>query len=135
MRKYEEEAADGLPGIGVSLDELMRRGARQIIQQAIEAELARLLEQYANKKTLSGRQAVVRNGYLPEREVLTGVGPVAVKVPKVRDRSGTGVKFNSSIVPPYVRKSPRVWAALPWFIPQRHLDGRHERCLVGTAGR
>jgi transposase-like protein len=58
---------------------------------------------------------VVRNGYLPEREVLTGVGPLAVKVPKVRDRSGSGVKFNSAIVPPYVRKSPRVSAALPWL--------------------
>jgi transposase-like protein len=115
MRKYEEEPANGLPEIGVSLDELVRRGARLVIQQAIEAELAQLLEQYANVKTLSGRQAVVRNGYLPEREVLTGVGPVAVKVPKVRDRSGMGVKFNSSIVPPYVRKSPRVSAALPWL--------------------
>ncbi|MEX3910151.1 hypothetical protein AB4Y33_43425, partial [Paraburkholderia sp. BR14319] len=42
------------------------------------------------------------------REVLTAAGPIAVKVPKVRDRSGSGVKFNSTIVPPYVRKSPRV---------------------------
>ena len=74
-----------------------------------------LLEQYANVRTLSGKKAVVRNGYLPERDVLTAAGPVAVKVPKVRDRSGTGVKFNSSVVPPYVRKSPRVSAALPWL--------------------
>ncbi len=62
-----------------------------------------------------GQRAVVRNGRLPEREVLTAAGPIAVKVPKVRDRSGSGVKFNSSIVPPYVRKSPRVSAALPWL--------------------
>jgi putative transposase len=115
MRKDKQETTNGLPEIGLGLDELVRRGARQVIQQAIEAELAQLLEQYANVKTLSGRQAVVRNGYLPEREVLTGVGPVAVKVPKVRDRSGMGVKFNSSVVPPYVRKSPRVSAALPWL--------------------
>ncbi len=66
-------------------------------------------------KTLSGRQAVVRNGYLPERDIVTAAGPVTVKVPKVRDRSSTGVKFNSSVVPPYVRKSPRVAAALPWL--------------------
>ena len=51
----------------------------------------------------------------PEREVLTAAGPIAVKVPKVRDRSGSGIKFNSSIVPPYIRKSPRVSAALPWL--------------------
>ena len=117
MGKDKQETATGLAEIGTSLDELVRRGARQVIQQAIEAELATLLEQYANVKTLAGRQAVVRNGYLPEREVLTGAGPVTVKVPKVRDRSGTGVKFNSAIVPPYVRKSPRVSAALPWLYP------------------
>jgi putative transposase len=58
---------------------------------------------------------VVRNGYLPERDVLTAAGPISVKVPKVRDRSGSGVKFNSVIVPPYVRKSPRVNIALPWL--------------------
>ena len=86
----------------------------QVIQQAIEAELTALLERFENVK-LHGQRAVVRNGYLPEREVLTAAGPIAVKVPKVRDRSGSGVKFNSSIVPPYVWKSPRVSAALPWL--------------------
>lgn len=115
MGKDKQEAASGLPEIGVGLDELVRRGARQVIQQAIEVELGELLAQYANVKTLAGRQAVVRNGYLPEREVVTAAGPIAVKVPKVRDRSGAGVKFNSAIVPPYVRKSPRVSAALPWL--------------------
>lgn len=115
MGKDKQETANGLQEIGVGLDELVRRGARQIIQQAIEAELAQLLDQYANVKTLSGRQAVVRNGYLPERDIVTAAGPVSVKVPKVRDRSGTGVKFHSSVVPPYVRKSPRVSAALPWL--------------------
>ena len=115
MRKDKQEAAIGLPEIGMSLDELVRRGARQVIQQVIEQELATLLEQYANVRTLAGKKAVVRNGYLPERDVLTAAGPVAVKVPKVRDRSRTGVKFNSTVVPPYVRKSPRVSAALPWL--------------------
>ncbi len=57
----------------------------------------------------------MRNGYLPERHLLTAAGAVSVKVPKVRDRSGTGVKFNSAEVPPYVRKSPRVSAALSWL--------------------
>jgi len=115
MSKGKQEHEMGLQEIGLSLDDLVRRGARQVIQQAIEAELAQLLEQYENVKMLHGKRTVVRNGYLPEREVLTGAGPVAVKVPKVRDRSGSGVKFNSSIVPPYVRKSPRVSAALPWL--------------------
>lgn len=115
MGKDKQETKNGLSEIGANLDDLIRRGARQVIQQAIEVELATLLEQYANVTTLSGKRALVRNGYLPEREVLTGAGPVTVKVPKVRDRSGAGVKFNSAIVPPYVRKSPRVSAALPWL--------------------
>lgn len=115
MNEFTEEANNGKAATLGNLDDLIQRGARQIIQQAIEAELATLLEQYGNVKTLDGRRAVVRNGYLPEREVVTAIGPVPVKVPKVRDRSGSGVKFNSNIVPPYIRKSSRVSAALPWL--------------------
>lgn len=113
-----ENSASGLdiPGaISDPLTELLRRGARGLIEKAVEAELQLLLEQYANVTDLSGRKAVVRNGHLPEREVLTALGPVAVRMPKVRDRSGSGVKFNSGLVPPYVRKARRVEAALPWL--------------------
>jgi len=113
-----ENSASGLdmPGaISDPLTELLRRGARGLIEKAVEAELQLLLEQYGNATDLSGRKAVVRNGHLPEREVLTALGPVAVRVPKVRDRSGSGVKFNSALVPPYVRKARRVEAALPWL--------------------
>jgi putative transposase len=89
------------PGvIGDSLTELWRREARDLIEKAVEAELQALLEQYANVTDLSGRQAVVRNGYGPEREILTGLGPVPVRIPKGRDRSRSGVKFNSAGVPP-----------------------------------
>jgi putative transposase len=116
MKKVTEETSAGKSEAPASgLDDLIQQGARQIIQQAIEAELASLLERFDNVKTLDGRRTVIRNGYLPEREVVTAIGPVTVKVPKVRDRSGSGVKFNSDIVPPYVRKSPRVSAALPWL--------------------
>src|SRR5512137_692630 len=106
----------GTPGsIQDSLTELLRHGARGLIEKAVEEELLLLLDQYGNVTDLSGRRAVVRNGYLPEREILTGLGAVPVRVPKVRDRSGSGVKFNSAIVPPYVRKAQRVEAALPWL--------------------
>jgi hypothetical protein len=64
---------------------------------------------------IDGRRAVVRNGYLPAREILTTVGPVEVRVAKVRERTGSGVKFNSVLAPPYVRRSARVTAALPWL--------------------
>ncbi|WP_445366618.1 IS256 family transposase [Methylomonas sp. BW4-1] len=98
-----------------ALTDLLRSGARALIQQAVEAELQAFLNDYRNVTDLQGRRTVVRNGYLPEREIVTGVGNVAVKVPKVRDRSGGGIKFNSSLVPPYVRKAKRVEAALPWL--------------------
>ena len=113
-----ENSASGLdvPGaINDPLTELLRRGARGLIEKAVEAELQLLLEQYANVTDLSGRKAVVRNGHLPERELVTALGPVAVRVPKVRDRSGSGVKFNSVLAPPYVRKARLVEAALPWL--------------------
>jgi putative transposase len=134
MVKDKQDAAIGLAEIGVSLDELVRRGARQVIQQVIELELAALLEQYASVRTLSGKQAVVRNGYLPERDVLTAAGPVSVKVPKVRDRSRTGVKFNSAVVPPYVRKSPRVSAALPWLYLKGVSSGNMSEALSVLLG-
>ncbi len=99
----------------LSLEELIRRGARELIQKAIEVELRELLADYENVKILGGQRAVVRNGYLPERQVLTAVGPVDVRLPKVRDRSGRGVKFNSALVPPFVRRSQRMSAVLPWL--------------------
>lgn len=114
--KEDTAGVFGQPGaISDSLTELLRQGARGLIEKAVEAELQLLLDQYANVTDLSGRQAVVRNGYLPERDILTGLGPVKVRIPKVRDRSGSGAKFNSAVVPPYVRKAQRVEAALPWL--------------------
>jgi transposase-like protein len=101
--------------IGLPLEELIRQGARKILQQALEAEVQVLTTAYTHVTTIGGQRVVVRNGYQPERDILTAAGPVAVKVPKVRDRSGSGIKFNSALVPPYVRRTPRISAALPWL--------------------
>ena len=97
------------------LTEVLRQGAQRLLAQAIEAEVAVLLAQYADRHDTQGRQAVVRNGYLPEREVHTGIGGVRVQVPRVRDRSGTGIRFHSALLPPYVRRSKRLEALLPWL--------------------
>jgi len=97
------------------LTELIRQGARQLIHQAIEAELESLLAQYAGQRTADGKAAVVRNGYLPERNIQTGIGPVKVRIPKVRSRTGEPVTFHSALVPPYVRKTRSLEAALPWL--------------------
>jgi putative transposase len=70
------------------------------LAQAVEAEVETLFAQYADRRDSQGRKAIVRNGYLPEREVQTGIGSVPVKVPRVRDRSGSGIQFRSTILPP-----------------------------------
>jgi len=77
---------------------------------------------------------VVRNGYLPEREILTGVGAVPVKVPKVRSRREEPVVFRSSLVPPYVRKARRVEAALPWLYLKGISTGRMQEALEVLIG-
>ena len=97
------------------LTEVLRQGAQRLLAQAIEAEVAVLLAQYADHRDSQGRQVVVRNGYLPEREGQTGIGAVRVKVPRVRDRSGTGLHFHSALLPPYIRRSKSLEALLPWL--------------------
>jgi transposase-like protein len=97
------------------INELLRAGARSLIESAIAEELNTFLEQFSNRQLPNGRQAVVRNGYHPAREIQTGIGPVEVKVPKVRSRDGQAVTFNSNIVPPYVRKTRSLEAAIPWL--------------------
>ena len=111
----DQDRGEQLAELGLPLEELVRRSARDVLQRAIEAEVQQLLEEFGAVSLIDGRRAVVRNGYLPAREILTTVGPVEVQVPKVRDRSGSGVKFNSALAPPYVRRSARVAAALPWL--------------------
>ena len=90
------------PSCADPLTEVLRQGAQRLLAQAIEAEIAVLSVQYADHHDAQGRQAVVRNGYLPEREVHTGIGAVRIKVPRVRDRSGLGIHFHSAILPPYL---------------------------------
>lgn len=98
-----------------ALSDLIRKGAQKIIAQAVEAELNELLREHQGLRDDSGRQAVVRNGYLPARTITTGVGEVEVQVPKVRDRSGSGIKFNSLLLPPYLKRSRSVEEVLPWL--------------------
>lgn len=97
------------------LTELLRSGARQLLQQAIEAEVQELLAAHSDRTLEDGRAGVVRNGHQPKREIQTGIGPVTVKIPKVRAKTGEPVTFRSALVPPYVRKTQSLEAALPWL--------------------
>jgi transposase-like protein len=116
------------------LTELLRQGAHRLLAQAIEAEVAVLLAQYVDRHDTQGRQAVVRNGYLPEREVQTGIGAVRVKVPRVRDRSGTGIRFHSALLPPYIRRSKSLEALLPWLYLKGVSTGDFSEALQALLG-
>jgi transposase-like protein len=103
------------PAFRDELSDLVREGAQRIIRQAVEAELKAFLDEHESERDAEGRRAVVRNGYQPRREVLTGVGPVTVQVPKTRDRAAAGRCFRSELLPPYLKKAKRLEAVIPWL--------------------
>jgi len=103
------------PALRDDLTELLREGAQRLIAQAVQAELDQYLDEHRTRRDGQGRQAVVRNGYQPERSILTGLGEVPVKVPKTRDRLGEGRVFRSSLLPPYLKKAQRVENVIPWL--------------------
>lgn len=116
------------------LTDLLRRGARDLIHQAVEAELAEFMEAFQGRRLADGRAAVVRNGHHPERALQTGLGPVTVKVPKVRAKDGKPVTFRSALVPPYVRKTRSLEAALPWLYLKGVSTGEMEEALAVLVG-
>lgn len=116
------------------LTELLRRGARDLLKQAVEAELQALLEANQHVRLADGRPAVVRNGHLPERTVQTGIGEVTVQVPRVRDRSGNGIRFHSNLLPPYLRRSRSMEELLPWLYLKGVSSGDFQEALTALLG-
>jgi len=116
------------------LTDLLREGAKRLIAQAVDAELSATLAQFADYKDDAGHRYVVRNGYLPEREILTGIGPVSVRVPKVRDRSGARIKFTSALLPPYLRRARSVEEVLPWLYLKGISTGAMQEALEALLG-
>lgn len=116
-----------------TLNEVLKRGAQQLLAKAVEAEVAALVAEHQGLQ-VDGKQAVVRNGYLPERTVQTGLGDVPVKVPKVRDRSGSGIKFNSSLVPPYLKRTKALEEFIPWLYLKGISTGDMQPALEALLG-
>lgn len=116
------------------LTEMLRNGAKQLIAQAVEAELQTFLAKFSSKKLEDGRSAVVRNGYLPGRTIQTGIGDVDVRVPKVRDRCGTGAKFNSNLLPPYLKRARNIEELLPWLYLKGISTGEYQEALGALLG-
>ena len=123
--------ADTVPD---ALTEVIRAGARALLAEAVQAELEELLQAQRSRLDARGRRAVVRNGYLPERQVQTGIGSVSVSIPKVRDRSGSGIKFNSRVVPPYLRRSKNLNELIPWLYLRGISTGDMQTALTALLG-
>jgi putative transposase len=120
------------------LTEVLRAGARALLAHAVDAEVAALLSVHAKELTADGRRRLVRHGYLPEREIITGIGPVAVRCPRVRDRLGEGserIRFSSAILPPYARRSKSLEVLIPILYLKGISTGQFEEALVALLGK
>ena len=120
------------------LTEVLRDGARALLAQAVEAEVATLLSRYADETSNDGRQRLVRHGHLPEREIMTGIGPIAVRCPRVRDRVGEGserIRFSSAILPPYARRSKSLEVLIPILYLKGVSTGDFAEALVALLGK
>ena len=116
------------------LTEVLREGARTLLAQAIEAEVAEFLAGHAEPRDAAGRARVVRNGHLPARTVQTGIGAVPVRVPRVRDRAGQ-LRFSSAILPPYLRRTKTMEELLPWLYLKGISTGGFSEALAALLGR
>jgi len=121
-----------------SLTDILRQGARALLTQAVEAEVAEFLGRHAGLKTEDGHQRVVRHGHLPERDIMTGIGPVAVRQPRVRDREvgeEGRIRFSPSILPPYARRSKSLEVLIPILYLKGISTGDFEEALAALVGR
>jgi putative transposase len=101
------------------ITDVLRTGARELLAEALEFEIEDYLSRYKDLRDNQNRRRVVRNGYLPEREIQTGIGPVPVKVPRARDlqpdQDPGPIRFSSSLLPPYLRKTKSIEELIPWL--------------------
>lgn len=120
-----------------ALDQIVREGARKMLQSAIEAEVDVFLVQHADRRGEDGQRLVVRNGHLPSRELLTGAGPLEVNQPRVRDNSPSSeerLRFSSSVLPPYLRRSKSVDELIPWLYLKGISSGDFSEALAALVG-
>jgi transposase-like protein len=119
------------------LTEILRQGARKLLAEALKSEIDDFIARYSDLRCPDGTQRVTKSGYLPEREIQTGIGPVEVKVPRSRDRvpADDPIKFNSAIVPKYIRKSKSMEALIPWLYLKGISSGDLSEALSAIVGK
>ena len=125
-----------LPNHQDILTDVLRHGATQLLAQAIQAEVAAYLEERSYLRDEQGRRQVVRNGSLPKRTILTGIGPVEVKQPRVQDLrpEEQREKFSSAILPPYLRKTKSIEELIPWLYLKGVSTGDFSEALAALLG-
>ena len=116
------------------LTEVLQAGARELLAQAVEAEVSVFLGSHAALVDAAGRRRVVRNGYLPERFIQTGIGPVSVRQPRVRDRGDGAIRFTSAILPRYLRRAKSLEDLLPWLYLKGISTGDFGEALAALLG-
>ena len=119
------------------LDEIVRQGAQQMLQAAIESEVQEFLIEHSDRRDAEGRRLVVRNGYIPSRELLTGAGRLEVRQPRVRDNTPDAeqrLRFTSSILPPYLRRSKSIDELIPWLYLKGISTGDYQEALQALLG-
>jgi putative transposase len=139
----EEDSVVRLPRPGSSVAEdplltVLRAGARRMLQQVIEAEVEAFLAAHAELADEQGRRRLVRNGHAPERQIQTGIGPLGVRRPKLRDRGGAGsgapIRFTSAILPAYLRRAKNLEELLPWLYLKGVSTGQFGEALAALLG-
>jgi transposase-like protein len=119
------------------LDEIVREGARRMLQSAIDAEVEAFIAQHAQKTDKQGRRLVVKNGSLPEREILTGAGAIPVTQGRVRDNDPDPerrVRFSPSVLPSYLRKTTAIEELIPWLYLKGISTGDFAEALQSLVG-
>jgi transposase-like protein len=101
------------------ITDILRSGARKLLAQALETEIEIFISQYDSLKDEQGRKRITRNGFLPERNIQTGIGSVPVRVPRARDRQPNNesgpIRFRSTLLPPYLKKTRSIEELIPWL--------------------
>lgn len=119
------------------LSEIIRKGAQRILKEALEIKT--FIDKYRELRIRGNKQRIVRNGYLAEREIVTGVGKVSIKAPRLRDRGGEGtpekLQFSSSILPPYLRKTKSLEELIPWLYLKGISTGDFSEALSAIIGK
>jgi putative transposase len=140
----EEDSVVALPRPGATVESdpllaVLRDGARRMLMQAVEAEVEAFLAAHAALTDAQGRRRMVRNGHAPERQIQTGIGPIAVRRPKVRDRgankdAGRSIRFTSAVLPAYLRRTRNVEELLPWLYLKGVSTGQFDEALAALLG-